>query len=141
AFRRVGMRGLYTRPEVELCLNVLRAIADPDDGPPVYFALGHPQFGADPVDLARLGARARRFHRGMLGLAEESAHAATLPAAPRSAILRFVDLHRRLAASALRRPTAEVLHQFVTESGLLASLTAEDSAEHLEQVQNLSKLF
>jgi DNA helicase-2/ATP-dependent DNA helicase PcrA len=34
-----------------------------------------------------------------------------------------------------------VLYQFVTESGFLASLTVEESAESLEKVQNLDKLF
>src|SRR5262249_44874984 len=31
-FRRVGTRGLYAREEILLCLNALRAVADPDGG-------------------------------------------------------------------------------------------------------------
>ena len=142
-FRRIGTRGLYSRPEIQLCLNVLRTLADPDDGAAAYMALGDPLFGADPVDLARLGAGARRLNRGVLALAESQAGdpSSKLQPASREAIRRFLELHRRLAASALRRPTSEVLYEFVTESGLLGELAGEDSLEAVDQVQNLNRLF
>jgi DNA helicase-2/ATP-dependent DNA helicase PcrA len=141
-FRRVGMRGLYGRPEVQLCLNTLRTLADPDDGASLYMVLGDPLFGADPVDLARLGAASRKRRRGMLALAQEAATGGdTVAPATREAILRFSELHRRLAERAVRRPTSEVLYAFVTESGFLGTLTAEDRPENLERVQNLNKLF
>jgi DNA helicase-2/ATP-dependent DNA helicase PcrA len=140
-FRRVGRRGLYSRPEVMLCLNVLRAIADPGDGAAIYHALGDPLFGADPVDLAALGARARQWHRGLLALAAERADAGDLSDTTREAVGRFADLHRRLSASALRRTTAEVLYEFVSESGLLGTLTAQDTAEAVDRAHNLNRLF
>jgi DNA helicase-2/ATP-dependent DNA helicase PcrA len=140
-FRRVGTRGLYTRPEVLLCLNVLRVIASPDDAASAYMALADPSFGADPVDLARLGAKAKRTHRPLLELAAEAARSGGLTETSREAIGRFVELHRRLCASAARRPTSEVLYELVTESGLLGRLTADESPEAIEQVQNLNKLF
>jgi len=140
-FHRVGLRGLYARPEVHLCLNLLRVLADPDDGAAVHMALGDPLFGADPADLARLGARARRLNRGFLALAAEAVAGDDLAAVTREAVGRFLDLHRRLSASALRRPTSEVLYEFVTESGLLRRLTKSEDAESLERVQNLNKLF
>jgi len=141
-FRRVGTRGLYARPEVHLCLNALRTLADPDDGTAAHMALGDPLFGADAVDLARLGAAARRRNRGLLALAAEAAAGdPALSATSREAIRRYLDLHARLAASALRRPTSEVLYEFVTESGLLGRLAADDGAEAAERVQNLNRLF
>ncbi len=142
-FRRSNQRGLYQRPEVVLCLNLLRAIADPDDGRAAYALLGHPLFGVDPVDLARLSARASHRNRGLLRVASAEARdpEAELEPASVEGIRRCVELHARLAASAIRRPTSEVLYEFVTESGLLGQLSAEDTAEAAEQVQNLSKLF
>lgn len=141
-FRRVGTRGLYSRPEVHLCLNVLRTLADPDDGAAAHMALGDPLFGADPVDLSRLGAAAHRTNRGLLELAGAAERAGEpMTAATREAIRRYLDLHRRLAASALQRPTSEVLYEFVTESGLLGRLAADDSAEAAERVLNLNRLF
>jgi DNA helicase-2/ATP-dependent DNA helicase PcrA len=144
-FRRVGMRGLYARPEVLLCLNALRSVADPDGGV-VHQVLGDPLFGADPVDLARIGQRAKRTNRGFLRLALEAVNGPPRDGAgcaeiTRVAVRRFATLHAALCDSAIRRPTSEVLYQFVTESGLLAALTAEESAESLERVQNLNKLF
>jgi DNA helicase II / ATP-dependent DNA helicase PcrA len=141
-FRRVGMRGLYSRPEVLLCLNALRTLADPDDGTSVYMVLGDPLFGADPEDLARLGAAARRTHRPLLRLAvAEVAGDGEWAASTRDAVRRFEALHRELAAVAVNRPTSEVLYGFVQGSGLLDRLVAEESPESLEQAQNLNKLF
>ncbi len=144
-FRRVGMRGLYARPEVLLCLNALRSVADPDGGV-AHQVLGDPLFGADPVDLARIGQRAKRTNRGFLRLALDAVNGPARDGAgcaeiSRVAVRRFATLHAALCDSAIRRPTSEVLYQFVTESGLLAALTAEESAESLERVQNLNKLF
>jgi DNA helicase-2/ATP-dependent DNA helicase PcrA len=137
-FRRIGMRGLYTRPEILLCLNALRAVADPDDGGAVYMLLADPLFGADPVDLARLGARAKRLHRPLLRLAAADGEAAE---PTREAVRRFLDLHRRMCAAAAHRPTCEVLYEFVTESGLLGRLAADESAAATESVRNLNQLF
>jgi DNA helicase II / ATP-dependent DNA helicase PcrA len=139
-FRRVGQRRLYSRPEVLLCLNALRSIASPDEGAPVYLVLGDPLFGADPVDLARLGERARRSHRGLLRVAVDALAGEELAPVTRAAVERFSALHRELAANAVRRPTAEVLYRFVHDSGLLERLNIEDAAS-IEQAQNLSKLF
>jgi DNA helicase-2/ATP-dependent DNA helicase PcrA len=145
-FRRVGMQGLYSRPEVLLCLNALRAVADPDGGAS-HPVLGDPLFAADPVDLARFGQRAKRTNRGFLRIAQ-GAIAGREPAiesvseATKSAVRRWAALHAALCDTAVRRPTSEVLYQFVTDSGLLAALTADEaSAASLERVQNLNKLF
>jgi DNA helicase II / ATP-dependent DNA helicase PcrA len=142
-FHRTNTRGLYARAEIQLCLNVMRALADPDDGAALYYALADPLFGVDPVDLARLGARARRHHRGLLGLAEAALGDPEpwLADASREALERFIVLFHRLSVTASRRPTSEVLYEFATESGLLSRLTAAETAEALEQVQNLNKLF
>ena len=140
-FRRVGMRGLYTRPEVLLCLNLLRSVASPDDGASAYMALADPLFGADPVDLARLGARARRTNRPLLILAERAAREDEMHDETRQAVERFLDLHRRLSRSAAQRPTSDVLYELVSESGLLTRLAANESAEAVEKVGNLNKLF
>jgi DNA helicase-2/ATP-dependent DNA helicase PcrA len=142
-FRRVGTRGLYARPEVLLCLNALRTVADPDSGA-AHPVLGDPRFGAEAVDLARLGHRAKRFHRGLLPLATEAAARGggePLSPATRDAVQRFAALHARLCESAIRRPTSEVLYQFVHESGLLEELADDLSAEAIEKAQNLNKLF
>src|SRR5262249_46221382 len=131
-----------SRAEILLCLNALRAVADPDGGS-AHPVLGDPLFGADPVDLARFGQRAKRTHRGFTRIAVD-ASAGRDPAiegvseATRAAVGRGAAL----CDTAVRRSTAEVLYEFVTESGLLAALTREEgSAEALERVQNLNKLF
>lgn len=146
-FRRAGTQGLYTRPEVLLCLNALRCIADPDSGA-AHPVLGDPLFGADPVDLARLGQRAKRTNRGLLALAGDTLDGRASGIEPAlspgtvDAVRRFRAVHASLCDTAVRRPTREVLYQFVTESGLLESLVADESnAEALEKVQNLDKLF
>lgn len=140
-FRRVGMRGLYTRPEVLACLNALRSVADPGDGASVYMLLGDPLFGADPVDLAHLGAAAKKSNRALLSVARDAHDDASLAPATRAAIARFAAVHRDLAALAVNRPTSEVLYAFAKDSGLIDSLVADETGETLERAQNLNKLF
>ena len=142
-FQRSNQRGLYERPEVMLCLNALRLVAAPDDGPAAFGLLGDPLFGLDAVDLARLSASARGRNAGLLAVAADAAQrpGPGLAESSREGILRFADLHARLAALAARRPTSEVLYEFVNQSGLLGQLTAEDSAEAAERLLNLSRLF
>jgi DNA helicase II / ATP-dependent DNA helicase PcrA len=142
-FHRTNTRGLYQRPEVTLCLNVLRAVADPSDGPASFQALGDPQFGVDPVDLALACSAAKHRNRPLIQVAAELAARpdGELQPESREAIRRFVDLHARLCRTAVQRPTAEVLYEFVTESGLLGRLTNGETLEAIEQVQNLNKLF
>jgi len=141
-FRRVGSQLLYSRPEVLLCLHMLRAVANPDEGPAVYALLGDPLFGADPVDLARLGARSRDRHRPLLKTSVEAAERdAELAESTRGAVRRFAALLGALCDLAVRRPTSEVLYAFIHDSGLLATLVAVDRPENLEKVQNLNKLF
>ncbi len=142
-FQRSTQRGLYRRPEVMLCLNVLRTLTDPDDGPAAYAVLGDPLVGMDALDLARLAARSRRTHRALLRVAGEAAAdpGSDLDARSRDGARRYLALHADLAQRALSRPTSEVLYAFVSESGLLARLSAAETAEAAEQVQNLNKLF
>ena len=142
-FQRANQRGLYRRPEVTLCLNALRTVADPEDGAAAFGLFGDPLFEVDPVDLARISADAAGRNRGLLEMAARAADdpASRLGQRTREGIRRFVKLHARLAASATRRPTAEVLFEFVSESGWLARLSREDSAESIERVQNLNRLF
>ena len=142
-FQRRSTRGLYSRPEVQLCLNVLRTLADPADGPATYGVLGDALFGLDPLDLLPLNATAKRTSRTLLQVAR-AALAAPPPdmgEASREALSRFFALWDSLATLAARRPTSEVLYTFVTESGLLGRLSQDESAEAAERVQNLNKLF
>ena len=140
-FRRTGLRGLYERPEVHLCLNVLRTIADPGDSAATFWALGDPLFGVDAVELAALNAAAKRRNVGLLRQAEHAAAGSELSQRSRDGIRRFVALHARLARSAVRLATADVLYEFLGESGILASLVAEDDAQAVEKAQNLNRLF
>jgi DNA helicase II / ATP-dependent DNA helicase PcrA len=141
-FHRTSQQGLYNRPEVMLCLNALRAVASPDDSVSVYGVLADPHYGVDAVALARLSAAARRRNRPLLRLAIEAAERADeLDEASCGAVRRFAALHARLAGMAAGRPTAEILYTFVSDSGLLGRLSADETPETIEQVQNLNKLF
>jgi DNA helicase-2/ATP-dependent DNA helicase PcrA len=142
-FRRVGVRGLYSRPEVQLCLNVLRTLADPEDDTAAHFVLHDPFFGAHSEDVARLGAAAHRSKRPLLQLARNALTTAsdTLNPASRDAFERVLGLLDRLHRAAGQRPTTEVLYAFMTESGLLSAYSADGGVEAEESIQNLSKLL
>lgn len=142
-FQRRSSRGLYARPEVMLCLNLLRTLADPDDGPAAYGVLGDPLFGVEPLDLLHLNAAANRTKRGLLRVARAAGAAPPegMSGTSVEALRRFFSLWDALADQATRRRTSEVLYAFVTESGLLGQLSQDESPEAAERVQNLNKLF
>ncbi len=142
-FQRGSTVGLYRRPEVLLCLAVLRTLADPESGTAAFQVFADPLFAVDAVDLARLCAAAQARNRGLLRVAAEAAAAPAPDLAPESvaAIRRYAALHQRLAVAAARRPSYEVLYEFAAESGLLQQLSEEQSAEAAERAQNLNKLF
>src|SRR5262249_5343658 len=123
--------------------NVLRVIANPDDSIAAFHVLGDPLYGVDPVDLARLAARAQRRNAGLLGsaLAAAPGPGSQLPEPSRAAIRRVRAPPPPLAASAVRRATTEVMFEFAEASGLLGQLASADSPESIEQANNLNKLF
>src|SRR5258706_15805218 len=101
-----------------------------------------PLFGADPVDLAELGAAAGRRHRPMLELAVEAAGRRDgVTAATREAVGRLAPPHRALAARAVSRPTSEVLYELVGSSGPLGRFPGAASAEAAGEAHNLNRLF
>jgi DNA helicase-2/ATP-dependent DNA helicase PcrA len=141
-YQRISQRGLYQRPDVMLCLNLLRLVSDPDDGPAAYAVLGDPLFGVDATELARLSAQAHRRSLGLAGWAEAAARSGErISSGSIEGIRRFANLRAGLTASAMRRPTSDVLYEFVSESGLIGQLSAEDTPESAERLQNLSRLF
>ncbi len=143
-YQQTAQRSLYARDEVRLALSMLRVVADPDHSISVFHLLGSPLFGAEGTELARLSSHARRRN---LSLWEVLPHLdpgrlGFEPGEPtRLAVTRFVDLVRKLAHYARQRSTTEVLYAFVQESGLLAGLMAQGTAEAEEQIRNLAKLF
>jgi DNA helicase-2/ATP-dependent DNA helicase PcrA len=143
-FQQTNQSRLYERAEVQLCLAMLRAIADPDDSRALFHLLASPLFGADDVDLARLSSVAHRRNlslRRMLERIEAEPLLHELTDATREAAARFLALARELARQATRRPTTDVLYAFVQDSGYLGQLTAEDSPEAEARIRNLAKLF
>ena len=143
-FQQRVQRRLYAREEIRLCLAVLRAVADPDDGPAMFQLLASPLFGADDVDLARFSSRAHRTKRSLrqvLEAMEAEPLLVEINETTRDAVARLLAVLRQLAHLAVRRPTTDVLYAFVHESGYLGQLTAEDTPEAEEKVRNLAKLF
>ena len=138
-FRRVGVRGLYTRPEVLLCLNALRAVAESRGR-----RLG--------LHGAR-GSAVRRRSRGPRAPGSAGARAQPRPAAPGRRVGRAAaaisppdarrnpalrGAARELARLAITRPTSEVLYAFVKDSGLLASLIGRRDAGESSSARRIS---
>jgi DNA helicase-2/ATP-dependent DNA helicase PcrA len=143
-FQQSAQSRLYSRDEVRLCLAILRAVADPEDSAAVFQLLAAPLFAADDTDLARLSSLAYRRNQSLRQVlerleAEPLLH--ELKDTTREAAGRYLDLSRKLAHLATRRPTTDVLYAFVHESGFLAQLTAEDTLAAEERVRNLGKFF
>jgi DNA helicase-2/ATP-dependent DNA helicase PcrA len=140
-----GNQGLYTRPEVRLCIAFLRVLARPDDSVSLYALAASPLFSVPPVDLARCGAHADRRNRWLFdvlrGLDQTPELRAALSAEGAEAIGRLVKELERYLGLGAELGTGELLYQFLTDSGWLGRMSRASTPREEAEVQNVARFF
>ncbi|MDA2917371.1 ATP-dependent helicase, partial [Nitrospinae bacterium AH_259_B05_G02_I21] len=140
-----GNRGLYSRPEVRLAINLLRAVADVTDSVALYYLTSSEPYGLSAVDLSLCMNYAKRINRPLHSIFERLEAVPELAEAVsqegRATIAKLLGDLAGLAELALRRPTGEVLYAFLQESGWMQRLARRASAAAEEELQNLARLF
>jgi DNA helicase-2/ATP-dependent DNA helicase PcrA len=140
-----GNQGLYSRPEVRLCIAFLRVLARPDDSVSLYALAASPLFAVPAVDLARCGAHADRRNRWLFdvlrGLGETPELRATLSAEGAEAVARLMKELERYLGLAAELGTGELLYQFLADSGWLGRMSRASTAREEAEVQNVARFF
>jgi len=139
-----GSRGLYAREEVRLLVSFLRALASPADSVSLFFLAASDVYRLPLPDLLRLNQYAQRKTRPLLdvlrGLSANE-ELASVSGEARVGAARLVGDLERAAEAVPRLRTGEVLYRFLQESGLLARLSKETSAEAEAEVRNIARFF
>jgi DNA helicase-2/ATP-dependent DNA helicase PcrA len=140
-----GNQGLYGRPEVRLCIAVLRVIARPDDSVSLHHLAASWLFSVPAVDLARCGAHADRRNRWLFdvlrGLDETPELRAALSSEGAQAIARLVKELERFMGLAADLGTGELLYRFIVESGWHDRMSRASTPREEAEVQNVARFF
>lgn len=141
-WRFSGASGLYATPAVRRLLAFLRATANPDSTVDLYALATAQPYGLGGADLTGLLEAARRAHRSLWGVFEDTASGrpAAVSAETRAAVERIVaDVGAAIELSH-ERPAGEVLYDFLRRSGTLAALAADVPGAD-ERVADIARFF
>ncbi len=138
-----GNQGLYTRPEVRLCISFLRTIANPMDSLSLFYLATSSVYQLSPTELSRLMHIAKRKQWDLfftLNKAEtlEEEHFFDDFLKAKNALVKDVESY---ILSSKDDATGKLLYTFLSQSGLLASLAKEQTAENESALCNLAKFF
>jgi DNA helicase-2/ATP-dependent DNA helicase PcrA len=140
-----GNQGLYGRPEIRLCIALLRVIARPDDSVSLHHLAASWLFSVPAVDLARCGVHADRRNRWLFDVLRDLDETPELRAAlspeGAQAIARLVKELERFMGLAAELGTGELLYQFLADSGWLGRMSRASSPREEAEVQNVARFF
>ena len=138
-----GNQGLYRRLEIKLCIAFLRVLADPSAPLPVHALASSDIYDMPAQDLAALTAESRKRHLPLKTVLEKY-RTKELPgmteAGLQSAERLLTDIENFLKI-AKTHSTGQVLYRFLTESGVLARYTEDNSVESDLVIKNIAKFF
>ncbi len=139
-----GNQGLYSREEVKLCINFLRAVANHSDSLSLYYLATSEIYSLDLADLGLCMHYAKRSNKSLYEVFEELADTPELTRVKESSRKKIlgilVDLDKFLKISR-EETTGRLLYGFLTDSGYLKKLTRDINLEKESKIQNLAKFF
>ncbi|MGO9180896.1 MAG: ATP-dependent helicase [Candidatus Limnocylindrales bacterium] len=125
-WRFSGASGLYATPAVRRLLAFLRATANPDSSVDLYALATAEPYRLGGAGLTGLLEIARRSHRSLWAVLEETAEGSPSAIAEeaRAAVRRLVADLRAAIELSHQRPAGEVLYDFLRRSGTLTAMAA-----------------
>ena len=139
-----GNQGLYAREEVKLCINFLRAAANPSDSLSLYYLVSSEVYNFNLSELTLLNHYARRRNKPLYLVFRDIDNIEELKNitdATKEKIKNILgDLEKFLRVSR-EETTGKLLYSFLTGTGYLKSLTKNQTLENETKIQNLAKFF
>jgi len=139
-----GNQGLYSREEVKLCINFLRAIANPYDSLSLYYLVSSEVYSLNLSELSLCAHYAKRRNKPLylvFGAIENIPELKEVGIESRKEIRNILaDIEKFLKISR-EQTTGRLLYSFLTETGYLKTLTHNPNVEKEDKVQNLAKFF
>ncbi|MFA5116490.1 MAG: UvrD-helicase domain-containing protein, partial [Candidatus Omnitrophota bacterium] len=139
-----GNQGLYSREEVKICINFLRATASFSDSLSLYYLVSSEVYGLDLAALTLCAHYARRRNKSLHSVLQNIDtidELGELSAEFRDKVKNIlIDLDKFLKVSR-DETTGRLLYTFLTDTGYLKKLTTEQNVENEAKIQNIAKFF
>jgi superfamily I DNA/RNA helicase/RecB family exonuclease len=139
-YRLVGATAFFQRAEVKDVLAWLRLLVDPSDAGAVVRALARPPIELRSIDLARCVQIARRRKLDMVSALVAATESPQLPPEARERILRFLKLHRSVAAALDTTRPDLFVHRLIDRLGLRRQGLFTAQADVVERLLSLARL-
>ncbi len=144
-WRFSGNQGLYSQPEVRLCVSFLRVMANIHDSLSLYYLAVSEIYQLAPEDLSSAMHLAKRRNRGLYFILEnldnEPEIALNLSDEIKEKIRLLISDIRKFLKLSAELTSGRLLYQFLTDTGLLKSLISKPSVASEEKLMNLAKFF
>lgn len=145
-WRFTGNAGLYSRPEIMLMINFLRAIANPFDSLSLHYLLASEIYSFPMDDLCKCNHKAKLQNRPLEKILSRQQNCPELELSEKALNLIPVvlaDLNRYRQAAGDKTP-AQLIYHFLDTSGYLkdlTKLTKKDDLIATEKIRNIAKFF
>jgi DNA helicase-2/ATP-dependent DNA helicase PcrA len=139
-----GNQGLYSREEVKLCINFLRAVANPSDSLSLYYLVSSEVYALSLSDLGLCAHYAKRRNKALylvLGELDNIPELQDISDESKSKIENILADLKKFLKISREQTTGRLLYSFLTETGFLKRLTQNPSLENETKIQNLAKFF
>lgn len=140
-----GNQGLYSRPDVRLCIAFLRVLARLDDSVSLHALAGSWLFGVPAVDLLRCATHADRRSQYLFDVLRDLDATPELLAAlspeGAQAIARLLKELERFMGRSAELNTGQLLYEFFADSGWLGRMHRASTAREVAEVQNVGRFF
>ncbi len=139
-YRIIGGFRFYERAEIRDALAYLRIVAQPDDALAFERIVNTPKRGLGDKSIGKVQAHARRTGTTLPGAAQALVETDELPAAARRALGDLLAAIRRWRSQMDALDQAALAQMILEESGYIAMLEADRSAEAAGRLDNLAEL-
>ncbi len=139
-----GNQGLYSREEVKLCINFLRAAANPSDSLSLYYLVSSEIYSLDLSDLGLSAHYAKRRNKALysvFGELDGIPELKDISDKSKNKIRDILSDLKKFLQISREQTTGRLLYSFLTETGFLKKLTHNQSLENETKIKNLAKFF
>ena len=139
-----GNQGLYAREEVRLCINFLRAAANPSDSLSLYYLISSEIYKLPLAELSACSHYAKRRNKPLYAALQSLGEIEGLGEASdqfQAKVKNFLADLEKFIRIARDQTTGRLLYTFLSDTGYLKELTKHPSLENETKIQNLAKFF
>ncbi|MDP2938358.1 MAG: ATP-dependent DNA helicase, partial [Candidatus Omnitrophota bacterium] len=139
-----GNQGLYSREEVKLCINFLRAVANSSDSLSLYYLVSSEVYALSLSDLGLCAHYAKRRNKALylvFGELDNIPELQDISDESKSKIENILADLKKFLKISREQTTGRLLYSFLTETSFLKRLTQNPSLENETKIQNLAKFF